>query len=224
MYKGIIFDLDGTLVDSLDDLTVSLNTALAEAGRPARNRDEVRLMIGNGMSVLVKRALEGSDVDEEEMTRIKTALETHYALHSLDATGPYEGVDKLITVLKREGLKLGVLSNKPDDFATSIVAALFPSSPFNLVRGQLPGVPTKPDPRAALEMIRGWGLKPKDVAIVGDSAVDIETARNAGCDSLGAAWGFRGRGELEAAGATAVFEGPLEIADWLATAGRTNMS
>jgi phosphoglycolate phosphatase len=181
-------------------------------------------MIGNGMSVLVTRALEGWDLDEEGRARIKTLLEAHYTLHSLDETRPYEGVDELIALLKREGLKLGVLSNKPDDFATSIVAALFPSGPFALVRGQLPGVPTKPDPRAALEMIRGWGLAPKDVAIVGDSAVDIETARNAGCDSLGAAWGFRGRGELEAAGATAVFEGPLEIADWLATAGRTKMA
>ncbi|HUX41044.1 MAG TPA: HAD family hydrolase [Rectinemataceae bacterium] len=224
MYKGIIFDLDGTLVDSLDDLTVSLNTALAEAGLPTRNRDEVRLMIGNGMTVLVKRALEGQDVDEKETARIKAVLEAHYALHSLDKTRPYKGIDELIVFLKREGLKLGVLSNKPDDFATSIVAALFPAGPFALVRGQLPGVPTKPDPQAALEMIRGWGLAPKEVAIVGDSAVDIETGRNAGCDSLGAGWGFRGRGELEAAGATAVLESPLEIADWLATAGRTKMS
>ena len=224
MYKGIIFDLDGTLVDSLEDLAASLNKALAESGLPPRRRDEVRQMIGNGMSILVRRALEGYGVDEESEAHVKASLEADYHLHCLDRTRPYAGIDELIALLGRRGTRLGVLSNKPDSFASSIVEALFPSGAFSLVRGQFPGVPTKPDPRAALEMIRAWGLTPQEVAIVGDSAVDIETGRNAGAASLGAAWGFRGRAELIRAGAMAVFESPLEIGDWLAAAARTKMS
>lgn len=218
MYKGIIFDLDGTLVDSLDDLANSLNAALAEASLSPRGRDEVRLMIGNGMAILVARAIEGLGLDEAEAARIKSAVEADYKLHSLDRTRPYAGIDELLSQLRREGSRLAVLSNKPDSFAASIVASLFPDRSFDLVRGQLPEVPTKPDPRTALEIIHGWGLDPEEIAIVGDSAVDMETARNAGAAGLGAAWGFRGRKELEAAGALAVFDRPSDAADWLAGA------
>ncbi|HUX38745.1 MAG TPA: HAD family hydrolase [Rectinemataceae bacterium] len=222
MIKGIIFDLDGTLVDSLDDLAESLNAVLAREGFPTRERDEVRMMIGNGMSLLVARALgarlDGASVD---FARIKAGVEAEYDLRCLRKTRPYPGIPELLARLGGMGLRLAVLSNKPDNFAASMVEALFPDSVFSPARGQRDGIATKPDPSSALEIAREWGLLPGELAIVGDSAVDVETARNAGMAAIGAAWGFRGRAELEAAGATAVFETAAEIAGWIAAANGT---
>jgi len=214
MFGGIIFDLDGTLVDSLGDIAASLNAVLAAEGMAVRSPDEIRSMIGDGMSILVRRALGRPSGNDAEIARIRGMVETEYDSRCLLTTRPYWGVPELLALLRERGLRLAVLSNKPDAFAASMVAALFPTGTFSIVRGQRPGVPTKPDPVAALAIAGEWGLAPSRIVFVGDSSVDIITAHNAGMAGLGAAWGFRGREELERAGAEAVFGSPLEIVDW----------
>lgn len=215
MIKGIIFDLDGTLADSLEDIATSLNAVLAREGLPTRDREEVRIMIGSGMSMLVRRAIGASSGKDDEIARLRSLVEKEYDIRCLETTRPYPGVRELIESLRSRQFRLAVLSNKTDSFVASMSRALFPPESFDPVRGQRQGEPMKPDPAAALSIARQWNLPPREMALVGDSAVDMETARNAGMAGLGAAWGFRGRAELEAAGALAVFDHPSEIGRWL---------
>lgn len=215
MIKACIFDLDGTLVDSLDDIATSLNAVLAREGRPLRAREEVRLMIGNGMSVLVRRAIGLPEGGDEEVARLRALVEAEYDLRCLEKTRPYPGVPELLSRLRAKGLRLALLSNKPDAFVETMARALFPAGTFAAARGQRSGVVAKPDPAAALGFAADWGLAPEELAFVGDSAVDVETGRRAGMAALGVAWGFRGRAELEAAGADAVFDDAASLGDWL---------
>jgi phosphoglycolate phosphatase len=215
MYQGLLFDLDGTLVDSLSDLAVSVNEVLAGAGYPTHPEAALRFMVGNGMRVLVRRALPRDLGDELELARIQTLVESVYDRHCLDLTRPYPGIETLLVELRRRSFRLGVLSNKPEAFTRKVVDALFPAGSFDLVRGQGPGFPPKPDPASALEAARSWSLGPREVVFLGDSDVDIATGRAAGMLSLGALWGFRGREELEAAGAAGLLERPEELLNWI---------
>ncbi|WAC20768.1 HAD-IA family hydrolase [Luteolibacter sp. SL250] len=195
MKQGLLFDLDGTLVDSLPGITASLNHALAGMGFATHGSLEVRRFIGNGSWVLAKRAAP-QDSPDEAIAAIELAFKAHYDLHWQDGTEPFPGVPEVLAELRAKGHPMAVLSNKPHPFTTVIVERLFPGIRFDAVVGQKEGIPHKPDPAGALEIVRTFGLPPEDCILVGDSTIDLETARNAGIQSIAVTWGYHDRAPL----------------------------
>jgi phosphoglycolate phosphatase len=193
--QGLIFDLDGTLVDSLPGIAASLNHALAKAGLPPHPAGDVRRFIGNGSWVLAQRAAPAGSADEV-VHAIEAAFKLHYDEHWADGTEPYAGISEMLESLRQRGHRLAVLSNKPHPFTAAIVAALFPGVVFDAVVGQRAGVPHKPDPAGAFEIVKTFGLPAEDCVLVGDSTIDRETARNAGIASVLVTWGYHDREPL----------------------------
>lgn len=207
--RSVIFDLDGTLVDSLDDIAAALNHVLAAHGFPTRSRQAVEDLVGEGARRLVARAApEGADVD-----RLLAEYRARYAEHLVVHTRAYDGIDALLAELARRGVPTAVLSNKPHELTVRVVAALFPSHRFTGVLGEKDGGPRKPDPTSARALAAS--LAPP-VALVGDTPVDVATARAAGLAPIGVAWGMRAPALLRAAGAELVLERPDELLAWLA--------
>jgi len=199
MKQGLLFDLDGTLVDSLPGITASLNHALSAMGFPTHGSLEVRRFIGNGSWMLAKRGAP-QDAPDEVVAAIELAFKAHYDLHWQGGTSPYPGVPEMLAELHGKGHPMAVLSNKPHPFTTVIVGRLFPGIPFDAVVGQKEGIPHKPDPAGALEIVRIFGLPPQDCMLVGDSTIDLETARNAGIRSVAVTWGYHDRAPLAESG------------------------
>ncbi len=213
---AVIFDLDGTLVNSLADLAGATNYVLAGAGYPVHPVEAYRYFAGNGLGMLLRRALPtGQPASEEAYAELLERVRQRYDAHWHDQTVPYPGMTGLLEELMRRGLPSMVLSNKPDPWVAPCVEHFFPGARFEVVRGALPGVPHKPDPQAALELAARVGIAPERVAFVGDSGVDMSTAVNAGMQGFGATWGFREREELLTAGARALLEQPADLLDWL---------
>ncbi|MEI6386848.1 MAG: HAD-IA family hydrolase [Spirochaetota bacterium] len=211
MIKALLFDLDGTLVDSLADLVNSINSVLAREDLPLRQSDEVRQMIGQGMVNLVHRAIPETLHGTEAETRLLRAVQAEYDLRCLEETRPYPRIAPLLTELRARGIALAVLSNKPDAFVIRIVDALFPEGTFGEVRGECRDFPKKPDPASALDIARRLGIESASCAFVGDSGVDIATGKAAGMLSIGVTWGYRERAELEAAEAAVIVDRAEEI-------------
>ena len=193
--RAFIFDLDGTLLDSLADLAHAVNHALAARGCPAHPEEAYRYFVGNGMRVLVRRAAP-PECPDADLLALARDVETRYAETWNHCTRPYPGVSELLRELRRRGVPVGVLSNKPHEFTCRMVAHFFPEVDFFAVYGQRAGVPVKPDPTAALHMVAELATTPDRVCFVGDSRVDMETAVNAGMIPVGVTWGFRPREEL----------------------------
>lgn len=218
MYTAIracIFDLDGTLIDSLDDLADAANASLQEAGFAAHPVDAYRDFVGNGIETLIRRALPADAAERLDPLRIQAIVQhmSHiYARHWHAKTRCYEGIAELVEGLRAKGLPLAVLSNKPHVFTCEIIEHFFPSQPFEHVYGARAHVPNKPDPSGALDVAAQWGLQPAQVLFVGDSNVDMDTARRAAMPAVGVCWGFRSREELLGAGAAALVEQPADIA------------
>jgi len=205
--KGLIFDLDGTLVDSLQGIATSLNHALAEAGLPVHSLEAVRGFIGNGTHPDHPRGAH-KDADEALLDRLENGFKADYDVTWPGGTFPYNGITELLEMLQAKGIPLAVLSNKPHPFTSTIVARVFPSIDFKVVLGQLPGIPHKPDPSGALEIANLFGLLPEECTVIGDSTMDLETARNAGMEAIAVTWGFHDRERLVAAGAERIAEDP----------------
>lgn len=208
MKKGCLFDLDGTLVDSLEDLALSTNAMLEMHHLPRHDISAYNHFVGNGVRKLVERAIgsEHSDILEE-------CLQDFYKIydeHCLDYTKPYSGMKELITQLHRDGMKLGVITNKPHHLAIRIVEQCFPGM-FTVILGQQDIYPTKPHPESTCIALLNMKLSRQDCYFVGDSDVDIETGDSLDMETIGVTWGFRGRNELEDAGATHVVETPSQI-------------
>ena len=196
--RAVLFDLDGTLCDTIEDLTASINYALRTFDYPPRTVDEMRTFVGNGIRLQVLRALP-KDAPEMHVPAVESLFRAHYAAHCVGKTRPYPGILNLLTELKRRGYRLGVITNKPQISAARLIDALFPKGTFALVMGQEPGGLLKPDPallRAALDAVGA-----DEAVYVGDSDVDVQFAHGAGLPCYGCAWGFRGRAHLAAAGA-----------------------
>lgn len=210
MKHGLIFDLDGTLVDSLRGIATSLNHALAASDLPIHPPESVRGFIGNGARILIQRAAP-ADADEALLHTVEQAFKSHYDLTWPDGTSVYDGIDDLLVTLQQRGHPLAVLSNKPHPFTEAIVSKMFPTVRFAAVLGQRCGIPHKPDPAGALEIAASLHLPPELCVIIGDSTMDLETARNAGMHTVAVTWGFHDRDRLVAAGANVMVDTPEEL-------------
>lgn len=214
MVRFCIFDLDGTLANSLQDLADSTNFALQSMGYPTHPLECYRHFVGDGIVMLMRRAApEG--VEDEVIKRLHDAFDRHYSMHCFDHTLPYEGCPELLRRLEEQGVRTAVLSNKPDEFAGEIVRRLYPQAHFSAVFGKREGYEKKPDPAALNGMIRQSGIPKEQCLYIGDSNVDVFTAHNAGIPCCGALWGFRGYQELQDAGADAFAAQPLDVLNCL---------
>lgn len=212
-YALAIFDLDGTILDTLADLAASVNHALAACGHPTRTIDEVRRFVGNGVRKLVERAVPAG-TGPEDMERVFAAFKEHYAGHSMDATRPYPYITFLLKGLKLKGMRLAVVSNKLDGAVGPLCEHFFPGI-FDIAVGEKPGVGKKPAPDMAEAVLKALDI-PRDGAVyIGDSEVDIATARNAGLDEIAVTWGFRDEAFLKEQGAARLVSSPGELYDIL---------
>ena len=198
MYRTVIFDLDGTLLNTIDDLANAGNQICRENGWPEHTAAEFCRMVGHGIPNLVSRFSPESAQDPETLADTLARFSAYYAQHNMDATVPYEGIPAMLARLKATGVQMAVYSNKADEFSQVIIRHYFPDT-FALVRGKVAGVPVKPDPTGVRAVLAELGAAAETPLFVGDSAVDIQTAHNAGLTACGVTWGFRGREELEAA-------------------------
>ena len=196
-----VFDLDGTLVDSLTDLAISVNKGLKAVGLPQHPVGSYRHFVGNGRAMLVKRAM-GEVSDNETLFRSVTEVfNTEYTAHCNDNTVAYEGCAEMLQTLSSQGILTAVLSNKPDEFVGRILNKLYPTHRFSEAWGQKPQYKCKPDGESLHAILSKHGILPEQCVYIGDSDVDVLTAHNAGVKMIGVSWGFRGRDELLAAGA-----------------------
>jgi phosphoglycolate phosphatase len=200
--RAVLFDLDGTLVDSLGDIATAMNHALAHHGLPTHPQQDYRRFVGEGVLQLVRRAAPAGR--EDLHPQVLATYHAYYDDHLFDRTLPYPGVPEVLAALAGDGVRLGVLSNKSDDFVKRLVARLLPGVSFAAVYGERAGVPRKPDPTAALALAEELGVPPGECAFVGDTPIDMDTARAAGMYSVGVTWGFRSEVELRSHGARAV--------------------
>lgn len=210
-YKTVVFDLDGTLLDTLEDLTISTNAALAAHGMPSHPIESVRRFVGNGIALLIHRAVPaGTPADVE--AAVLEDFKRHYGAHCEDHTGPYVGVPDLLARLRDAGLALAVVSNKADFAVQELVGRQFPAT-FDVVLGEneAAGISKKPAPAMVDAALARMGRGRDGLVYVGDSEVDVQTAANAGCPCLSCTWGFRTRAELVAAGATTFVDTPEEL-------------
>ncbi len=211
-FKTIIFDLDGTLVDTLPGIAAAANRVLQKAGFPTHDTDRYRDFIGDGLSAMVKRALPPEVDDTAIVARVIEDTAKAYDRTWAAASIPYPGISDLLERSIGSGLMLAVLSNKPDKPAREMVAAFFPRDIFSLVIGAASHTPPKPDPSGALGIAESLGVKPNDCFFLGDMAVDMNTARAAGMFPLGALWGYQSAEELLGAGAAALMRTPADLA------------
>lgn len=212
-----IFDLDGTLVNTITDLGSSVSYALEKLGFPKRTMEEYTHFVGNGTLKLVQRSVpEEFKGDEVVVARAHSLFKDYYAEHFCDTSRVYGGMLEALEELKSQGIKLSVLTNKPDEFAVKIMDRLFPKGMFCHVQGAKEGVPKKPDPTAELEIMRLLGEDPSHTVHIGDSDVDVFTAHNAGIGCIGCSWGFRSRESLVEAGAEAIADKPVELPEIIA--------
>jgi phosphoglycolate phosphatase len=208
MTRLAILDLDGTLLDTLDDLAASVNAALLAVGRPPRPRHEIERFVGEGARRLLERAVAPhAELAEPALA----AWWRHYDVHCLDRTRPFPGLPELLT---RSGRRLAVHTNKPGQVARRILAGLGLLDRFAVVTGGDDG-PRKPDPAGTLEIMRRLGARPEDTVFVGDSPTDVRTARHAGVTMVAVTWGFRPRAELRAAGAVHLVDRVSGLRPWL---------
>lgn len=198
MKKLVIFDLDGTLLNSIADLAQSTNHALALNGFAQHEQDEYNFFVGNGVTKLFERALPEGSKTLENIEKIKAVFVAHYDKHNTDLSTPYPGIIDLLASLHQKGIMLAVASNKYDSATKKLVQHYFPNTPFVAILGQREGINVKPDPTIVEDIISITGVAKEDILYVGDSGVDMQTAKNAGVTAVGVTWGFRPRTELEA--------------------------
>lgn len=203
MYTTVLFDLDGTLLNTIDDLADSANRVCAAHGWPTYPASRYCYFVGNGIPKLVERFSPEGERTPEKLAATLREFDAQYGAHMFDKTAPYPGMPELLARLHEKGIRMAVYSNKADEFAGEVVARYFDPRLFEIIRGARPGVPTKPDPQGTRALLQALGVDPGrgDVLYVGDSNVDVATAHNAGLPCCGVLWGFRTREELQQAGA-----------------------
>ena len=214
MIKTILFDLDGTLLNTIDDLADAGNWVCAQHGWPTFTVEQFKHMVGNGIPKLVERFSPADARSPERLAATLAEFTARYDAHKEDKTAPYPGIPELLDALKAEGIQTAVFSNKADPLCGKIIAHYFGTGRFALVRGSRPNVPTKPDPTGVYALMQDLGAEAASTLFVGDSDVDILTGHNAGLPAMGALWGFRGEAELTAAGVDALAAVPMDILEF----------
>jgi phosphoglycolate phosphatase len=211
-YKAAIFDLDGTLLDTLEDIATSANLVLEQFGKSAIPLDDYNYLVGEGARVLMQKALGGSE------TKIDEALELFKKFYSsrwYATTKAYDGIIPMLAKLQSANLNLGVLSNKPDVFVNECVKRYFPNTPFLHIAGERADIKRKPDPAGAFVALKALHVKASEACFVGDTKTDMQTATAANINALGVSWGFRDAKELYENGALKVFENPVSLGDYI---------
>ena len=208
-HRGIIWDLDGTLLDTLDDLMDATNHSLTVFGCPTRSKEEIRRFVGNGAELLIRRALPGKPNDPDPM-QVLACFREYYDAHCRVKTAPYPGIMELLRGLKEQGYAMAVVSNKPDSAVKILCDDHFPGL-FCAVTGEVDGCPRKPAPDLVFRAVRALGLECGDCVYVGDSEVDVHTARNAAMDCISVLWGFRDRDFLREQGAEHLCQSPADF-------------
>ncbi|MCF7928828.1 MAG: HAD-IA family hydrolase [Spirochaetales bacterium] len=205
----VIFDLDGTLLNTLGDIAAAVNTMLSSRGYEGYSQESYKQMVGHGMRNLVISALPpDASSDEEEINSALEEMMDYYRAHPADYTQPYPGIYEMLEKLAADSVPMAIYSNKADELVQRAVSLRLEGIPFKAVRGAKPGAPKKPDPYVALELARSLGSEPPRIWYLGDSGVDMQTAVHAGMRAVGVLWGFRGRKELSEAGAEHLIESP----------------
>ena len=211
IYKAVIFDLDGTLLDTIDDIAGAMNRVLEDRAFEPYGIEAYKGLVGDGIEEMVRRALAPRDLGQEEIAGIVRDYRREYECCWRAHSRPYPGVPELLGELARRGVKTAVLSNKSHPFTEAMTLELLAPFRFDIIRGAMPGVPLKPDPEPALTIAAEVGVEPAEVIFLGDTKVDMKTAVAAGMLPVGALWGFRSAEELKANGAVALIASPVEL-------------
>jgi phosphoglycolate phosphatase len=208
--KAILFDLDGTLLDTLGDIADCANYALASLGYGVHQADAYKYFVGSGVDKLIERIIPPETRGFDAAARVKRVYLEYYSAHLFDKTRPYDGIPDLLRALEKTPLRLAVVSNKPDDQAKFAISRYFGGDTFDIVIGGMDGVPLKPDPTITRRVLRELSVASSEAMYVGDTGIDMRTAKNAGCISVGVTWGFR-PDEVRAAGADYIIDSPEEL-------------
>ena len=214
MINSIIFDLDGTLLNTIEDLANACNYALTTLGDKTHEVEKYKTFVGNGRYKLVERMLPEDNRSVENIEKALELFDSYYEKHMIDMTKPYDGIMEMLDCLISKSINIAVVSNKPHEFTTEVVKNYF-GDRFEVVYGHKKNTKEKPDPWAVLEVIDEFKVNKDECLYVGDSEIDINTAKNAGVKSVGVEWGFRGKGELESAGANYIVNKPEQILEIL---------
>ena len=214
MINSIIFDLDGTLLNTIEDLANACNYALTTLGYETHEVEKYKTFVGNGRYKLVERMLPEGNRSIENIEKALDLFDSYYEKHMIDMTKPYDGIMEMLDCLINKSINIAVVSNKPHEFTTEVVKNYF-GDRFEVVYGHKKNTKEKPDPWAVLEVIDEFKVNKDECLYVGDSEIDINTAKNAGVKSVGVEWGFRGKGELESAGANYIVNKPEQILEIL---------
>lgn len=212
MYKACIFDLDGTLTDTLESLTYSVNATLSELGLSQITPEQCKAFVGSGARKLIERSLKAAG--DPELAHVEQAMEVYGRIFKKNCTyhvAPYEGIVEMLEILKKSGVKLAVLSNKPHVQTQDVVATFFGNDAFSSVQGQQEGIPRKPDPTAVFMIAKELGISKEECLYIGDSDVDMQTGCAAGVTTIGVSWGFRSKAVLKENGATYIVDKAEEI-------------
>ncbi len=214
-YKAVIFDLDGTLLDTLEDIANSMNDVLTRLGFPAHDVKKYKYFVGDGMRMLVERALPQDKRSIEIIENTLSEYREEYSGRWAEKAMPYDGIQQLLDELVAKNIKIAVLSNKPHSITVPAVESLLSKWSFEVIYGERPGHPRKPDPSSALEISEHLGISPKEILYVGDTSIDMKTANAAGMYAVGVLWGFRDADELSENGAKTLIAHPMELVELL---------
>ena len=215
MKKLVVFDLDGTLVDSIFDLGNAVNFALKEYNLPLHPMSDYYTFVGNGMEDLVRRSMNEKGTDDELYKKVRKVFDEHYNAHSNDNTIAYKGVSELLSVLRSKSVKTAVLTNKGHQYVGAILDRCFPEHKFDIYYGQRDGIERKPHPQSFELLLEELGVSKEDCLYIGDSEVDVKTAKNAEVDLVAVTWGYRSADVIRDAGAEILVNSPEEILSYV---------
>ena len=216
MIKACIFDMDGTVSNTINSITYFANKAITENGLSGFTPDYYKYMVGNGAYILVRRMFEKNGCTDEALyKKVLKEYNESYDSDFLYLTAPYDGILPLLDDLRAAGIRTGVLSNKPHDQTIDVIETLFGRDYFDMIQGQKDGLPIKPDPSGVFVILKEFGLTADDILYLGDTATDMKTGKSAGAFTVGALWGFRDRKELEEGHADAIISHPLQLLDFV---------